>query len=1357
MANGQTPFIPGISLASAEPAQLPSAPEGPTDSPASIAPSPIIPVPPVTITKDEMDFFIQNYNKGASKVLARSISEELSEQVPALLDYSSLRNGTAPLFDVLPPFQKKTPEQRQLTDNQIIQLLARDPEGNRIEEGSFFAGVGREFLPQSFGFAGAYAGAKAGYALQAPIPPFSVWQVKAKFALPVITSALGFFGAYSGGREMTNLLLGPEAPLLPGTTASYEAGKTAMGALSWMPLPFLISKNISFGGAQLLDNIANLKALRAPVGPPTREAMPGYQAAIAEYEAGRQALGSGAEKLLNADKGPRSTRLIKNIEQLLSRTGEGARTAPKITLALEGSAATFQTKFAGMAEEKAPGDTTARIGAEVIGSLAPTVLGAAIASKLPIISSVLKKAVEKGGLKKAAEPVLQYRENQLANKILIALENNGEDVEALIDVLSDPSFLLDENENPINLTAGAKTGSPTFLALEHAADQLSGGSLAKERVSGSKKAIQAYTVLLQTLLSTNDQKALQLASDLAEEFFGAAINSRIANATDNLLQAVETVAGENPTGNMELSTRLFNLMDNQLELARRRERSLWRSIPNEEITFFRNADGEVEDYPTFLDKWKALMPQTKEAEAEVGGPLINLTNFVNRKRKEFGLDADDADGVAAAAPDADPLARFNFGKEVKPTDKRLSNIQLPEGYRVFQRSEEVPGVAGKVTTTSVVDPNGNRVELTRDPENKIFPYGAEFIDGVKDTMQGKGQSSELVAANNLAEAVDAVAKTMSKGRVRFSRTPIDEVADDAAGAVDAVPTTEIPSITITEMEEMRSIALNIGRKLLAASDVNGARIAFGLAESMLDDMNNFDGATTAAYHTARAYSRALNDTFTRAFAGDVLDVNKKGAERIAPELLSHKLAIGGSDATYLRIDQIQKVGQFARDNGFEGAEEAIAGIDGTVLSLLRNARAAAADPTTGEINIRELDKWRRANKPLLDIFPGLSRDLENARKAQVLLDEANISRKVLDADLKGQVTFKNLLSGYTENSMTAVSDALAKSNKRKWPSMNALLQVAQGRNLENVTGLEGFTLTEDQVEGAMRGLKSSILDWGFTKAGITAGSGFKPSVAYRAFFEPLENERVGGNLVDWMVLNQIMPKKDADNLKTMLQEMMRFEIAQVNGTIDDMVEEAGPILDMFLRITGSNVGGKASSLLGGGNDNLIARSAGSKMMRQAFEDVPEAFQVDLMVKAMKDTDFLTALLRRGVTQREKFNIATRAANMVYDFIGRPVRRVTPSVGRETMEDDVERPTSEPQASVQQPRSNLMAQRFARSTPTQIQPRPPMRAPTPVAQAPMPAPAPQQGGANPQQRQQLAAMFPNDPILGAAGGIGSLFG
>ena len=51
------------------------------------------------------------------------------------------------------------------------------------------------------------------------------------------------------------------------------------------------------------------------------------------------------------------------------------------------------------------------------------------------------------------------------------------------------------------------------------------------------------------------------------------------------------------------------------------------------------------------------------------------------------------------------------------------------------------------------------------------------------------------------------------------------------------------------------------------------------------------------------------------------------------------------------------------------------------------------------------------------------------------------------------------------------------------------------------------------------------------------------------------------------------------------------------------------------------------------------------------------------------------------------------------------------------EEPLEEPAPEPQAAVQEPPQNLMAQRFARPTPTVIQPRQ-----QPVAQAPAPAPS-----------------------------------
>ena len=73
-----------------------------------------------------------------------------------------------------------------------------------------------------------------------------------------------------------------------------------------------------------------------------------------------------------------------------------------------------------------------------------------------------------------------------------------------------------------------------------------------------------------------------------------------------------------------------------------------------------------------------------------------------------------------------------------------------------------------------------------------------------------------------------------------------------------------------------------------------------------------EGAS-AAYEVARAYSRALNDTYTRAFAGDLLAVQKSGAERLSPELLAHRLLQGGSDPTLLRIQELRGMSDFAED------------------------------------------------------------------------------------------------------------------------------------------------------------------------------------------------------------------------------------------------------------------------------------------------------------------------------------------------------------------------------------------------------------------------------------------------------------
>ena len=133
---------------------------------------------------------------------------------------------------------------------------------------------------------------------------------------------------------------------------------------------------------------------------------------------------------------------------------------------------------------------------------------------------------------------------------------------------------------------------------------------------------------------------------------------------------------------------------------------------------------------------------------------------------------------------------------------------------------------------------------------------------------------------------------------------------------------------------MRQIALSLSKQFTAAQDFNTARIASNFANSLLDDLNySVPEGENVAYDIARSYSKALNDT-TRAFGGSVLEKGKIRNEINAPELLTNRLQAGGADPTYLRIKQINDIGKFAIDNGFE-AQDIANDIHGTQEMIIR--------------------------------------------------------------------------------------------------------------------------------------------------------------------------------------------------------------------------------------------------------------------------------------------------------------------------------------------------------------------------------------------------------------------------------------
>jgi hypothetical protein len=601
---------------------------------------------------------------------------------------------------------------------------------------------------------------------------------------------------------------------------------------------------------------------------------------------------------------------------------------------------------------------------------------------------------------------------------------------------------------------------------------------------------------------------------------------------------------------------------------------------------------------------------------------------------------------------------------------------------------------------------------------------------------------------------------MSTPRTRQLANALDQTADlmvlqgkqstdDGAGAVTEPLTTK-------ELTELRGIALNYARQFASGEnpDYNSARIANEMASAMLDDLGGASLGSSAAenyrfqYDTARAYSRSLNDTFTRAFAGEATKTKGSGAASMGPELLARRILQGGNDPTYLRLEQINDIGMFAVEEGLADAETTIGTLRGVTEQILRNARSEAFDPNTGTVNPDALAKWVSKNEDVLSQFPSLKYDLQDAATANVLLKETSVINKKNQAEELAQLSFYDLMNPVssdtgrriygTESPTTAIARAI--NTKAPVKGLNRLLDVVKGA-------------PEDMQEQAMTGLKSSILEWASTKAGGSHSGTFSPSSLYDDMFRSMKGSKGRVSLVDWMKENKVMNEAELSNLKTYLSEMVRFEASEKAGDIGELVDRAGPLFDFYLGITGSALGTRAQRIITGGQSGpgaLIAAGQGAETMRRIFNDIPAALQTDVMSELMSNPKLLAAMMRKPRNDKERIRLASRVGDMLKDLGFSPLRRELPAVSRE-LDDEIEKETIVVPPSNQQGSLNTVVEETPTRTATVTAPSFVPQNVSPALQAPA-----QPSG--PVDRTRYAAMFPNDPASALIKqGIGSMMG
>jgi len=687
-----------------------------------------------------------------------------------------------------------------------------------------------------------------------------------------------------------------------------------------------------------------------------------------------------------------------------------------------------------------------------------------------------------------------------------------------------------------------------------------------------------------------------------------------------------------------------------------------------------------------------------------------------------------------------PAVRAEVGQIIrKEVELALENARTAEKILWTKAQKEALAPKGTVQRGA----RAFEVPNTLLPENMIQAY-LKRVSGIAEEFREQLVPGSIQAfMNNLGvtpEVIDRYRKGMEKGafvvksRVDRRYQPDAEVLNDRS---------------VLDLINLRSNLLDSVRNAANRGDVAHVSFYTEMQQALLEDLSTLPGQ---AYDTARSFSRDLNDKFTRTFANDLLEKTSTGADAIPPEMLVTIAFGAGADRVALRMREIESAVSFMKgrlsQEILDGVTDpkvqkklddfATVSADGVVsvqdaqarvLRLLAS-KALYQDPKElgrVRINRAQLNEFIKENKPLLDEM-GLTQDLMDSSTAENLLASAIKTNSALNKKIRNQMAFSKVLGS---SPTIAVGNALSQTKKNPVREILGLVRLAKTGGPE-----------------AIEGLKSSIYDYIATKASGSTAS-IDPQKYYDAFFKGRYKDQAP--LVNILQGIGVFSPEEVKNLRAVTNQMFKIEDALANKRmLEDVIQGTDIMGELVMRVMGAKVGAAAA-----GGPSLIAASAGSKAIRQIFDQMPMLAARNLMEEGLRNPQLMAQLLRRGKSQREKLIYARRIHSYLMAAGYNYLSSTFPTDAQLQAEEDAERKaTREAYKDIQRlpppnpafSNPNSSQERLRRAFP----PAPPVR-----GMPGMSGGQPPTGGAPPtsQSRTMLQQLFPNDAITGAAAAQG----
>ena len=533
------------------------------------------------------------------------------------------------------------------------------------------------------------------------------------------------------------------------------------------------------------------------------------------------------------------------------------------------------------------------------------------------------------------------------------------------------------------------------------------------------------------------------------------------------------------------------------------------------------------------------------------------------------------DSASKIAPDVEDAA----------ADAGRRAASIIDGVMTEARGVEA-GLWGQIDRSLVID---SPTSLTATIEGMIDERGVapELVDQLRQLVPEL--SHKLVRASPPAAA--------SK-QPDMMKALLDGVFTEAVAAkADHIP------LTSGALLDIRSKALTKARELSAAGRFDDARIMGEVAESALDDLNRLP--SVGPLDEAREFSRALNDTFTRTFAGKVRQTARTGARRIPPELMMRRAFAAGGEVAELHLRELEDATRFLDDLGktSPAAAEQIDTMMGAQDSLIRLAASSAVD-SKGKINPEKLRTFMSKQSTLLKRFPEVRADIEAALTDDLVLSQ--FESLATGAGSRFDSAFKSVLG--VENPVDAIGRIIGGPRP-----LGELKNVARAAQRSGPRAVEG--------------MKGAVWDHVFRLAGGD------PASVRSALFNPIRPGRPA--LADLMEQSGVWGASDTLNARKLLDRMDK--IVAGTASVRD-VSQGLDNPDMLTDLVARWMGAEAGSAVAGQSPSLVMAGAGSRAMRKLLGNFPQTQVRTVLEQAAKDPKFAAMLMERPTSTADELRL-----------------------------------------------------------------------------------------------------------------------